>query len=393
VLYVDNPETLRQCFSSTLIFKLLSVIYPSEVMKFALSHFDRDLHNVFQNVTKTSLIKGTAFLTVLTAAVALELSQQGTFGFVLTRIPLWCFGLLASAGGVLFFLGPMLFGTVPTQSLPATKTGERLFLYLRPFELDARSFVQLMVGASTGVVVYMGLLKGLWWPLTFVPLIINVNKEQNFQEVFRSFGRFITFGKPHEWLQPIGASRVYAQDDWKGEVTHFMSLARLVIIRPGESKSIRWEIEQVRNLVPPDRIVFYLQFRGWRKRKERAYQSFRSHLQSQFPTKLPKQLGRARFLIFDHSWHPHFVEEANRPSQLVHQLFSRSGDITRDNLRPLLKALDLSLPNQPNNLANNLTTVGLWLAALFSSGLVFVSVSIATIRIIAAISQFFLKQG
>ena len=340
---------------------------------------------MFQNVTKTSLAKGTAFLTVLAAAVALELSQQGMFGFVLTGIPLWCFGLLASAGGVVFFLGPMLFGTDLTQSLPATKTGELLFLYLRPFELDARSFVQLMVGASTGVVVYMGLLKGLWWPLTFVPLILNINKEQNFQEGFRSFGRFITFGKPHEWLQPIGASRIYAQDDWRREVTHFMSVARLVIIRPGESKSIRWEIEQVRNIVPPERIVFYLQFRGWRKRKERAYQSFRSHLQSKFPTKLPEQPGRARFLIFDHSWNPHFVEEANRPSQLLRQLFSRSGDITKDNLRPLLKALGLSLPTQPNNLANIVMTAGLWLAVLLSAGLVFFSLAVATLRIIAAI--------
>lgn len=348
---------------------------------------------VFQNVTKTSLVKGTALLTVLAAAVAMNLTQQGMFGFVLTGIPLWCFGVLASAGGVSFFLGPMLFGSDLIQSLPATKTGERLFLYLRPFELDARSFVQLMVGASTGVLVYMGLLKGIWWPLTFAPFIININKEQNFRDAFTAFGKFIAFGNPHEWLQPLGASRVYAQDDWRREVTHFMALARVVIIRPGESKSIKWEIEQLRDLVPPEHIVFYLQFRGRKKRKERSYQSFRRHLHSQFPTKLPEQLGRARFLIFDHSWQPHFVEEANRPSQLLHQLFSRSGDISRDNLLPLLKALDLSLPDQPNNLANNLMTVGLWLIALFSSGLVFLSVCIATIRIIAAISQLFLKQG
>ena len=279
------------------------------------------MENMFQNVTKTSFTQGTAFLTVLAAAAALDLSKQGMFGFVLTGIPLWCFGVLASAGGIVFFLGPMLFGSDPAQSRSATKTGELLFLYLRPFQLDARSVVQLMVGASTGVVVYMGLLTGLWWPLTFVPLIININKEQNFQNVFTSFGRFITFGKPHEWLQPIGASRVYVQDDWRREVAHLMSVARLVIIRPGESVSIKWEIEQVGQLVPPERIVFYLQFRGWRKRKERAYQSFRHHLESRFPTNLPEQLGRARFLVFDHSWNPHFVEEANRPSQLILQLF------------------------------------------------------------------------
>jgi hypothetical protein len=343
---------------------------------------------VFQNVTRASLVKGTALLIVLVAAVASHLTQEEILGFVLTGISLRCFGVLASAGGILFFLGPMLFGSVPARPQSETKSGEELFLYLRSFELDARSFVQLMTGASTGVLVYLGLLKGLWWPLTFVPLIININKEQNFQDVFASLGEFIAFGKPHEWLQPIGASRIYAQDNWEREVRYFMSLARVVIIRPGEGKSIRWEIEQLRGLVSPERIVFYLQFRGWNKRRERSYQSFCSHLQSHFPTKLPKHLGRARFLIFDRSWKPHFVEEANRPSQLLCQLFSLSGDIARDNLRPVLKALDLNLPTQPNNLVNNFMTAGLWLAALFSAGLVFVSVSIATIRIIAAITLF-----
>jgi hypothetical protein len=351
------------------------------------------MHNVFQNVTKASLAKGTALLTVVLAAAALEFTQRGIFGFILPSIPLWCFGVVASAGGISFFLAPMLFGSVSPTPVPAGKTEQDLFLYLRPFELDARSFVQLMVGASTGVLVYAGLLKGLWWPLTFVPLIININKEQNFQYAFTLLGEFIAFGKPHEWLQPIGASRVYAQDNWRREVRHFMSLARVVIIRPGESKSIRWEIEQLRHLVPPEQIVFYLQFRGWKKRRERSYQSFRNHLQLQFPTQLPDQLGKARFLTFDRYWNPYFVEEHNRPSQLLGQIFSRSGDVSKDNLRPLLKALNLNLPTQSNNLLNNFMTVTLWLITFASAGLVFASVLIATVKIITAITLFLLSQS
>jgi hypothetical protein len=286
----------------------------------------------------------------------------------------------------------MLFGSVPARPLSTTKSAEDLFLYLRPFEIDARSLLQLTVGASTGVIVYMGLLKGLWWPLTFVPLIVNINKEQNFQEVFSSLGQFIAFGKPQEWLKPIGASRVYAPDDWKQEVRHFMPLARVVIIRPGTSKSIQWEIEQLDGLVAPERIVFYLKFRGGKKRKARAYQSFRAHLESCFAAKLPAQLGRARFLLFDHSWHPRFVEEANRPTQLIHQLSSRGGDISRDNLRPVLKALNLELPTRPNNLLMNLVTIALWIIVLAASSLVFISVLLATIRIVAAFTLYFLAR-
>jgi hypothetical protein len=341
--------------------------------------------NIFRNVTKGSLAKGTGLLTVLAAAVALDLSRWGLFGFVLTGVPLWCFGVLASAGGVLFYLGPMLFGTASTQEPSSAKTKAGLFLYLRPFELDARSSVQLMVGASAGVVVYVGLLKGLWWPLAFVPLIINVSKEQNFQDAFSPVGQFIAFGHPSEWVQPIGASRVYAQNDWKREIQHLMSQARLVIIRPGEREGIKWEIEQLRDLVPPERIVFYLKFRGRQKRQERAYQSFRDHLQASLPTRLPEQLGHARFLIFDRSWQPHFVEEANRPSQLFQQVFSRSGNIASDNLRPLLKALNLEPPPQPATVANNLSTIGLWLTAFFSVSLVLLSLAFAAIKILLAI--------
>jgi len=153
------------------------------------------MNSLFQNVTKTSLAQGTAILIVLVAAVALNLTRWGMFGFVLTGIPLWCFGVVASTGGILFFLGPMLFGSVPPRSLSATKTGEALVLYLRPFELDARNFLQLMVGASTGIVVYIGLLKGLWWPLTFGPLIININKEQNFSGRFHIVWQVHSFRK------------------------------------------------------------------------------------------------------------------------------------------------------------------------------------------------------
>jgi len=252
------------------------------------------------------------------------LTQWGYSGFFLTGIPLWCFGILGAAGGTLFHLGPMLFGSTSIHPPRETKTTEELFLYLRPFELDARSSVQLMVGASAGGLLYLGLLQELLWAAAFVPLIVNVNKEQNFQDASTSLGRFIAFGKPHEWLRPRGASRVYMGDDWQLQIRPLMLQARLVIVRPGKSDSIKWEIEELRKLeVPPERIVFYLKFRGRKKRRQWAYQSFRDHLESKYPAKLPEELGRVRFLIFDQSWQPQFIEDKNGPTQLLQQFFSR----------------------------------------------------------------------
>lgn len=345
---------------------------------------------IFQNVTKGSLTKGSAMLVVLAGAVGMHLTKWGLLGFYLNGVPLWCFAALASTGGVLFFLGPMIFGSASVQPSKNKDVGGEMFLYLRPFELDARGVLQLTVGASAGAVVYLVLIEGLWWPLTFAPLLVNINKEQNFQDAFATLGSFIAFGKPGEWLQPIGASRVYAQDDWKQEVRSYLAQARLVIVRPGESKSIRWEIEQVLEVVPPERIVFYLRFRGWKKRKQRAYEAFRNHLQARRSLKLPARLRKEPYLILDASWTPYFIREANRPTELVRQIFSRAGDVSKDNLRPVLEALGIELSTPPNNLFNNFTTVMLWLVALFSIGLVFASLVIATIKVMTALMLFLL---
>lgn len=97
-------------------------------MKFAFSHYDRDVDKHVSNVTKISFSQGTALLVVLAAAVGVYLSKQGIFGFVLTGIPLWCFGVVASTGGIVFFLGPMLFGWDPPPSRGHENGGTALSL-------------------------------------------------------------------------------------------------------------------------------------------------------------------------------------------------------------------------------------------------------------------------
>jgi hypothetical protein len=328
-------------------------------------------------------------LIVLAGAQGVYLTKWGVLGFTLTNIPLWCFGVLASIGGALFFLGPMMFGSASVRPMGqfSKKTERMLFLYLRPFELDARNILQLMVGASSGILVYISLIKGLWWPVSFVPLIISISKEQSFEDAFEPLGDFIAIGRPREKLQPIGAARVYVNKNWQQEVANYIAQARLVIIRPGESEGILWEIEQVLNTVPPERILFYLQFRGWKKRKERTYEAFRSHLQTLRSIELPNRLGKAPYLIFDTSWNPHFVREANRPAELARQIFSRSGDITRDRLRPVFKSLNIELPSQPNNLLKNVMVVFLWLSAFVAISLTFVAIALAVI----ALTRIFLN--
>jgi hypothetical protein len=333
--------------------------------------------SVLQDVTKGSFVKGAAFLIVLAGAEGVYLTRHGQFGFFLTGIPLWCFGVVAAAGGVLFFLAPMIFGSASVNpARRSSSTPERmLFLYLRPFELDARSVMQLTVGASCGIMAYLSLLEGFWVPISFVPLIINISKEQSFQDALAPLGEFISCGRPGERLQPVGASRVYVKGDWKQEITEYMARARLVIVRPGNSPSIRWEVCQVLKTVPPERILFYLGSRGWGHKKERAYEALRATVRAHLHAELPERLGGAQYLTFDASGQPRFVREADRPAQLIRQIFSRSGDVTADRFRPVLRALGVEPPRRPDNLPGNAVHVFLWLSALFSITVVFAALA------------------
>jgi len=343
--------------------------------------------NIFQNVTRGSFVKGFVLLIILACASGVQVTKWGIFGFHLTGIPLWCFGVFAGMGGILFFLWPMIYGSEPETSIGqlSNETERMLFLYLRPFELDARSTLQLTVGASIGILVYIGLIEGIWWIVSFVPLAINISKEQAFKDAFESLGEFIAFGKPRERLRPLGALRVYLDANWKQEVTNYMTQARLVIVRPGKSESMRWEVEQVLRTVPPERILFYLRFRGWKKKREAAYAEFRSQVQKLCPAKLPEQLGKSPYLIFDTSWNSYFVQEANTPAELVRQSISRSRDIITDRLRPVLNSLNIEIPSRPTNLFSNVISALPRLAAFLSAGIFFVAIVVAIFKIVTAL--------
>jgi hypothetical protein len=321
---------------------------------------------LLQNVTRGSLVQGSALLVILAGSTGVYLTRWGMFGFVLAGIPLWCFGVAAAAGGVTYFLAPMVYGSASIA--PAARSpGEperMLFLYLRPFELDARNVLQLLVGASAGILAYLNLLDGVWIPFAFLPAILNISKEQGFTHALAPLGDFIAFGRPGERLQPVGASRLYLEDGWKQEITGYMARARLVIVRPGNSPSIRWEVGQVLKTVPPERILFYLRFRGWGRRRERGYEVFRRCVRANLGAELPERLGEARYLVFDASGRPRFLREASRPSEVMRQIFSRSGDVSTDRFRPVLQALGLEPPREPDNLLDKAVHVLLW---LFSS--------------------------
>ncbi len=349
--------------------------------------------SILRNVTRASLIHGSGILAIVAGSTGVCLTRWGLFGFILAGIPLWCFGVLAAAGGVLYFLAPMVYGSSSVAPV-ARSRGEperMLFLYLRPFKLDARNLLQLLVGASAGILVYVNLLDGAWIPVAVLPMVLKISKEQDFSDALAPLGDFIAFGRPGERLQPVGASRLYLEDSWQQEITRYMARARLVIVRPGSSPSIRWEVTQVLKTVPPERILFDLRFRGRRKRKERDYEVFRNCVRAHLGAELPQRLGKAPYLVFDASGRPRFVREANRPSELVRQFFSRSGDYTTDRFRPVLHAVGLEPPRQAKNLVDNVVHVFARIAVLVSVTVVGAALAWLLLILIIGTSVLFLR--
>lgn len=253
----------------------------------------------------------------------------------------------AAVGGVTYFLAPMRFNTawVTVRGPRSPEAARRLLLYLRPFQLDARMLLQLSVGAACGPAVaamlWLQPVSGFPWPMWVIfctlPLGIRVGEEQDLQNGFGPFGRLVTFSQPRRRLQPIGAWRYQASGQWKDEATNYMREARLVIFRPGSSPSIEWELHQLLEAVPAERILFYLRFRGSAQRRQQAWDAFRAQVWTHIPAKLPQSPGRARYLLIDGRGNARLFAPDNRPGALLRQLFS--GDFDCERLRPVLEAL------------------------------------------------------
>lgn len=59
-------------------------------------------------------------------------------------------------------------------------------------------------------------------------------------------GRLVALGNPAEFAPPGGATRVYLGDDtWTDELARLADRARAIIIEPGRTESMRWELQYI----------------------------------------------------------------------------------------------------------------------------------------------------
>ena len=117
-------------------------------------------------------------------------------------------------------------------------TADAYVLYLRPFALDCRMTFRLTEyerDVPDGTRSWASYRR---W-VTLEQFLAD--------EVERQVGRFVALGNPEDALPPGGALRVYIPDgDWRAEFRRLAVGARAILMQPGDSSSLSWELAMIR---------------------------------------------------------------------------------------------------------------------------------------------------
>jgi hypothetical protein len=212
-----------------------------------------------------------------------------------------------------------------------------------------------------------------------VPNVIYYDKagtDETLAKVFKNVGPLVAVGKPSNKQQPLGAIRVYFNDEvWQENVKTLMSMSKLVVIQAGCSPGLEWEIATAIKYLKPQQLLFT--FLSWQELEKASRQSkfieFATQLKLVSNFDLPKQIDDAYFLYFDREWNPHFAWLSRwkiffffPPSSLlyllmglpwqgtfhnlpqfiqIHGLFRKTSITSvREALRPVLKTQGIRLP-------------------------------------------------
>jgi hypothetical protein len=165
-------------------------------------------------------------------------------------------------------------------------------VYLRPFAKD-----ESLAGQVFTAVLTPRMLSGF------------ASEEEQLAQAVAPIGPLVAIGQPGERLPKPGAVRAYATDaEWKGVVQHWLASARLIILRPGTTQGVWWEMERAISMARPERFLLFL------VRATRAeYESLAGSLRDRFTLSLPPfdaiQRGRqiSGFFQFDDDWRASFL--------------------------------------------------------------------------------------
>jgi hypothetical protein len=155
--------------------------------------------------------------------------------------------------------------------------------------------------------------------------------EQSLARAVLPLGPLIAIGSPGEVLPPMGAARLYVDDDhWQGVVEQLIAISPLVILRIGSyyDQSFWWEFKHVLATCEPERVLLFLHPGD----SEYVYRAFRKDAKIA-SIDLPPLTRNALFVAFGPGWQPFFV---GVPKGIVDEPLFSFGKKTFDALTPFL---------------------------------------------------------
>lgn len=198
--------------------------------------------------------------------------------------------------------------------------------------------------------------------------------DETLAKVLKNVGPLIAAGRPNDKQQPLGAVRVYFNDDaWQENIKNLMSISKLVVIQAGHSPNLNWEISTAMKCLKPHQLLFT--FLAWQEldavSRQLKFAEFATQLKLVSTFDLPKRIDDAYFLYFDREWKPRlaslcrcktllfsipqsFLELENYFQSTfhkfprfikIHGIFKKvSVTSVRESLRPVLKIQGIRLP-------------------------------------------------
>ncbi len=213
-------------------------------------------------------------------------------------------GILVFAFGVKFYLRGRRHLALSMQDSLAADPRPPV-LYLRSFGADK----------SAGRIPTGGLLRHIGLSASLFDL---KTEEELIAQAFNEIGPVVCIGKPGEKLPELGAARVYvSHEEWQQKVHDFMTKAKLVVMRLGDTPGFWWEVERSVKAIEPTRLLLLVPF-GRRK-----YREFVGKAAQHFPRPLPDYSARGNFLgirytrslgtlrgfvYFENDWTAHYVD-------------------------------------------------------------------------------------
>lgn len=145
-------------------------------------------------------------------------------------------------------------------------------------------------------------------PVHIIRLFFNKGAdtaEEVLTAFFSKFGKVVIFGRPGQKVTTRGARHLYIEDHaWQEAVLEHLKHAQIVVIQPGVSAGVRWEISRSFETVQPQRLLFSL---GCFWRRPNAFEDFRLKLPEDIRRLMPVEvphLDRPTFLYFENDWTP-----------------------------------------------------------------------------------------